>query len=104
MIDLLVKEGCNVRAYGPGCYGGMQAQSGWQDNILQNMYDAILDADALLLLTEWKEFRLPSWEVIGKAMRNKLVIDGRNIYDPSELDEAGFEYHCIGRWDRNNKQ
>ena len=62
----------------------------------KDMYDAVLDADALLLLTEWKEFRLPSWEVIAKAMQRKLVIDGRNIFDPEELKEAGFEYHCVG--------
>jgi UDPglucose 6-dehydrogenase len=97
MIDLLVKEGCNVRAYDPVAMEECKRRVGDKITYCKNMYDAILDADALLLLTEWKEFRLPSWEVIGKAMRNKLVIDGRNIYDPSELDEAGFEYHCIGR-------
>lgn len=97
MIDLLVKEGCNVRAYDPVAMEECKRRVGDKIIYCKNMYDAILDADALLLLTEWKEFRLPSWEVIGKAMRNKLVIDGRNIYDPSELDEAGFEYHCIGR-------
>jgi UDPglucose 6-dehydrogenase len=57
----------------------------------------VLDADALLLLTEWKEFRLPTWGVIKKAMRRALVIDGRNIFDVEELEENGFEYSCIGR-------
>jgi UDPglucose 6-dehydrogenase len=61
------------------------------------MYDAVLDADALLLLTEWKEFRLPTWGVIRKAMRHPLVIDGRNIFDIDEVLESGFEYHCIGK-------
>jgi len=61
------------------------------------MYDAVLDADALMLLTEWKEFRIPSWGVVRKAMRGNLVLDGRNIYDPLDLAENGFEYHCIGR-------
>ena len=59
--------------------------------------EAVLDADALLLLTEWKEFRLPTWGVIKRAMRRPLVIDGRNIFDVEELQENGFEYHCIGR-------
>lgn len=63
----------------------------------RDMYEATLDADALLLLTEWKEFRLPSWDVISRSMRNQLVIDGRNIFDSDELADAGFEYHCIGR-------
>ena len=69
------------------------------DNIeyCRDMYEATLDADALLLLTEWKEFRLPSWDVISRSMRNQLVIDGRNIFDSDELADAGFEYHCIGR-------
>jgi UDPglucose 6-dehydrogenase len=62
-----------------------------------DMYDAVLDADALLLLTEWKEFRLPTWAVIRKAMKNALVIDGRNIFDIEDLEENGFEYHCIGK-------
>jgi UDPglucose 6-dehydrogenase len=57
----------------------------------------VLNADAILLLTEWKEFRLPSWEVIAKAMNRPLVIDGRNIFDAEELEEIGFEYHCIGK-------
>ena len=56
-----------------------------------------MDADALLLLTEWKEFRLPSWPVVKKAMRQALILDGRNIYDKKELEEAGFEYYCIGK-------
>ena len=60
-------------------------------------YDAVLDADALLLVTEWKEFRLPGWGVIKKAMKRPLVIDGRNIFDTEELNENGFEYHCIGK-------
>jgi len=57
----------------------------------------VLDADVLLLLTEWKEFRLPTWGVIKKAMKQPLVIDGRNIFDSEELDEYGFNYYCIGK-------
>ena len=60
------------------------------------MYDAALDADALLIVTEWKEFRMPAWGVLKKAMHNHLIIDGRNIYDKEEIKETGFEYHCIG--------
>ena len=62
-----------------------------------NKYDAVEDADALILVTEWKEFRLPDWEKVGKKMKRRLVIDGRNIYDAEELKEQGFEYRCIGR-------
>ena len=61
------------------------------------VYDAVLDADALLILTEWKQFRLPSWGVVGKSMKKCLVIDGRNIYDAEEMKGNGFEYYCIGK-------
>ena len=60
-------------------------------------YEATLDTDALLLVTEWKEFRMPSWNAIRKLMSVPLVIDGRNIYDKTELAENGFIYYCIGR-------
>lgn len=61
------------------------------------MYEAVIDADALALLTEWKQFRVPSWNVLHRVMRGNLIIDGRNIYDPDELAEEGFIYHCIGK-------
>ncbi len=103
VIDLLLKAGCNIRVYDPvamdECKRRMSVM-GLEDAPLtycKDMYDAVLNSDALLLLTEWKEFRLPSWEVIAKTMNNKLVVDGRNIFDPAELKEAGFEYHCIGK-------
>ena len=63
----------------------------------EERYDAGCEADALLLLTEWKVCRLPSWTAIHKWMARPLVIDGRNIYDLDEMREYGFEYHCIGR-------
>jgi UDPglucose 6-dehydrogenase len=62
----------------------------------KDMYEALLDADALLLVTEWKQFRMPSFGVMKKSMKNALIIDGRNIYDAKELADAGFEYSAIG--------
>jgi UDPglucose 6-dehydrogenase len=59
------------------------------------MYDAAVNADALLLLTEWKEFRLPSWKVLRKTMNAPVVLDGRNIYDREEMKDNGFVYECI---------
>jgi len=61
-----------------------------------DIYDAVLDADALLLVTEWKEFRMPSWGVVRKSMKGSLIIDGRNIYDKMEMKELGFVYDGIG--------
>ena len=97
IIDLLLMAGCNIRAYDPIAMDECRRRIGDKLTYCRDMYDAVLDADALLLLTEWKEFRLPSWEVIHKAMKNPLVIDGRNIFDAEELAEVGFEYHGIGK-------
>ena len=97
IIQKLLDVGCTIRAYDPIAMDECRRRMG--DSVLycRDMYDAVLDADALLLLTEWKEFRLPTWGVIRKAMRHPLVIDGRNIFDIDEVLESGFEYHCIGK-------
>ncbi len=97
MIRLLLDAGCTVRAYDPVAMNECKRRIGDTITYCNDMYDAVLDADALLLLTEWKEFRLPTWAVIKKAMRCPLVIDGRNIFDSEDLEENGFEYHCIGK-------
>ena len=97
MIKLLQEAGCTIRAYDPVAMDECKRRIGDTVTYCNDMYDAVLDADALLLLTEWKEFRLPTWAVIKKAMRRPLVIDGRNIFDSEELAENGFEYHCIGK-------
>ncbi len=97
MIRLLLDAGCVIRAYDPVAMDECKRRIGDSITYCNDMYDAVLDADALLLLTEWKEFRLPTWAVIHKAMNRALVIDGRNIFDAEDLEECGFEYHCIGR-------
>ena len=97
MIDKLLDAGCKIRAYDPVAMDECRRRVGNKVTYCRDMYDAVLDADAMLLLTEWKEFRLPTWGVIKKAMRKPLVIDGRNIFDPDELAENEFEYHCIGK-------
>lgn len=97
MIDKLLEAGCTIRVYDPIAMDECRRRIGDKVTYCRDMYDAVLDADALLLLTEWKEFRLPTWGVIKKAMRRPLVIDGRNIFDIEELQENDFEYHCIGK-------
>ena len=102
IIDLLQKAHCKIQAYDPVAMSECKRRMALRDQqpdivYCPNMYDAVNNADALLLLTEWKEFRLPSWKVIAKAMNHLLVIDGRNIFDAEELTENGFEYHCIGK-------
>ena len=90
LIDKLLKAGCQIRAYAPAAMQECKRRIG-------DMYDAVLDADALMLVTEWKEFRLPSWAVIRKTMAQQIVLDGRNIYDKKEMEELGFVYSCIGK-------
>lgn len=97
LIDKLIHAGCKIRAYDPASMDECRRRIGEQIYYANNLYDAILDADALMLLTEWKEFRLPSWLVIKKAMAHPIVLDGRNIYDKKELEEMGFTYYCIGK-------
>lgn len=97
MIDLLLRAGCVVRAYDPAAMDECKRRVGNSITYSRDMYEAVQGADALILLTEWKEFRLPNWEIVGKSMKRKVVIDGRNIFDSQELEEAGFIYHCIGK-------
>jgi UDPglucose 6-dehydrogenase len=96
LIDKLVKAGCNVRVYDPVAMTECKRRIGDAVIYAKDMYDAVIDADALLVVTEWKEFRLPSWTVIHKAMSDNVILDGRNIYERKELAELGFRYHCIG--------
>lgn len=95
IIDLLLKAGCNLRVYDPVAMGECKRRIGEKVYYARDMYDAALDADALLLLTEWKEFRLPSWAVLKKTMQLPVVVDGRNIYEKKEMQENGFVYACI---------
>ncbi|MCM1070710.1 MAG: UDP-glucose/GDP-mannose dehydrogenase family protein [[Clostridium] fimetarium] len=96
-IDHLLDAGCVVRVFDPVAMDECRRRLGDKVEYATDMYDAVLDADALLLLTEWKQFRLPSWGVVTRSMRSPLVIDGRNIYDADDLAEQGVTYHCIGR-------
>lgn len=98
LIKKLIEAGCIVSVYDPVAIP--EAQRRLQAGMVlygKDIYETVIDADALLLVTEWKEFRMPSWSVIKKLMSTPLILDGRNIYDKTELEEAGFIYHCIGR-------
>ena len=96
MIQKLLDAGCKVRVYDPVAMDECRRRVGDAVEYAVDMYGAVLDSDALLLLTEWKQFRLPSWGVIKKTMNHAVVIDGRNIYDAQELAGWGFDYLCIG--------
>ena len=96
LIDLLLEAGCKVKVYDPVAMEECRRRIGDRVEYCRDKYEAAVDAEALLLVTEWKEFRVPSWEVLKKAMRGRVVIDGRNIYDREEMKRNDFEYECIG--------
>ncbi len=96
-IGRLLEAGCIVKVFDPVAMAECRRRLGDKVEYATDMYDAVLDADALLLMTEWKQFRLPSWGVVTRSMRTPLVIDGRNIYDADDMAAQGIIYHCIGR-------
>ena len=97
LIDLLLKAGAQVKVYDPVAMDECRRRIGVSVYYARDMYDAVTGADALMLVTEWKEFRMPNIETLKDKMKGRLVLDGRNILDGEELVMAGFEYHCIGK-------
>ena len=95
-IRLLQDSGCRVKVYDPVSMKECRRRIGNSVEYAADMYEAVLEADALLLHTEWKQFRMPSWGVIKKAMKTPLVIDGRNIYDAEELKKLGLRIFPLG--------
>ena len=96
LIEKLLEAGCRVQVYDPIAMERCRAVLGDRVTYAKDMYDAALDADAVMLVTEWKVFRLPSWETLRRVMRTPLLIDGRNIYDRDEVLAAGIMYDRIG--------
>ena len=96
LIEKLLAAGATVSVYDPIAMEECKRRIGDVVTYAKDIYDAALDADALMVVTEWKEFRLPSWAVLKRTMKQPILIDGRNIYDRHELDEQGFLYSCIG--------
>jgi len=96
LIDKFVDAGCEIVAYDPVAINESKRRIGDKINYATDPYAALLDADCLLIATEWKEFRVPDLAVIKNNLKNPLIFDGRNIYDTKEMKEAGFEYFCIG--------
>lgn len=97
IISLLLEAECVVKVFDPVAMDECRRHMKEKVKYARDMYDAVLDADALLLLTEWKLFRLPNWGIVKKAMNKTVLFDGRNIYNAQEMNELGFDYFCIGR-------
>lgn len=96
LIDKIIAAGGKVKVYDPIAISECQRRIGDKVAYGTDMYDAALDADALLLVTEWREFRFPNFAILSKVMKEKTIIDGRNIYDRNELDQHEFTYYKIG--------
>ncbi|TAE84128.1 MAG: UDP-glucose/GDP-mannose dehydrogenase family protein, partial [Bacteroidetes bacterium] len=96
IIENLLKAGANIKGFDPVAMHEAQKVLGEQITYCKDPYDALIDADALLIATEWPEFRSPNFNVMAKLLKNKVVFDGRNIYDLEEMKELGFNYYCVG--------
>jgi UDPglucose 6-dehydrogenase len=97
LIEQLLAQGATVKAYDPAAMEECERKIGNTISYAKDQYEALIEADALVLLTEWSEFRLPNFKVMEKLMKKKVVFDGRNIYDPAEMQELGYYYSSIGR-------
>ena len=96
LIGKLLEAGCRVKVYDPVAMDECRRRIGDRVEYSRDMYDAAAGADALMLVTEWKEFRVPSYAVLAGVMKEKVIVDGRNIYDREEVEYAGFAYYKIG--------
>jgi UDPglucose 6-dehydrogenase len=96
LIDKIIAAGGKVKVFDPIAINECKRRIGDKVAYGDDMYDAALDADALLLVTEWREFRFPNFAILGKVMKEKVIIDGRNIYDRNELNQNDFTYYKIG--------
>ncbi|MDD2641980.1 MAG: UDP-glucose/GDP-mannose dehydrogenase family protein [Bacteroidales bacterium] len=97
LIDKLLKAGCKVQAYDPVAMDECRRRLGDRITYAKDLYQAAANAHALVLVTEWKEFRMPGWEILKKVMKQPVVLDGRNIYLAEDMAANGFHYLCIGR-------
>lgn len=97
VIEKLLEAGTSVKVYDPVAMDECRRRIGDRVVYCKDMYDVVIDADALAVLTEWKEFRIPSWSVIKRVMKQPVLVDGRNIYSKDEVIAEGFEYAAIGK-------
>jgi UDPglucose 6-dehydrogenase len=97
IIEELSREGVQIRAYDPVAMEEAKRVLGDKIEYCQDKYETLIDADGLVVVTEWPEFRVLNYGVLEKLMREKVIFDGRNIYEADELQEHGFSYYCIGK-------
>lgn len=96
-IDALIEAGCEIKAYDPEAMEKVQELIGDKITYTKGPYEALKDADALMIVTEWPQFRTPEFEVMEVLLKNKVIFDGRNLYDLAHMKEMGYTYYSIGR-------
>jgi UDPglucose 6-dehydrogenase len=96
-IKTLLAEGVTIKAYDPEAQENVKKIMGDQITFGTDLYDTITGADALLVVTEWPEFRTPEFDKISSLLKNKVIFDGRNVFEPDQMQELGFDYYSIGR-------
>jgi UDPglucose 6-dehydrogenase len=96
IIQKLLDAGAKVNAYDPVAINEAKRRIGDVVSYSKDQYEALIDADALLMVTEWPEFRFPNFNVVKKLLKNHVIFDGRNVYDVQEMKSLGFDYFCIG--------
>jgi UDPglucose 6-dehydrogenase len=97
IIDALTAAGATVTAYDPEAIPNVKAQIGDKIQYAPNQYEALQNAAALIIATEWSEFRTPDFERMEKEIKHKIIFDGRNIFDVAKMNDLGYNYVCIGR-------
>jgi len=97
VVDALLEKGATIRAFDPEAIENTKRRMGDSIEYAEGMYDALDDADALVICTEWHEFRRPDWDEIGSRLNRKLIFDGRNLYKPTQMAEKGYMYLSVGR-------
>ena len=97
VINALLERGAKIKAYDPKAMDTAKTYFGDKITYAESSYEATVGAEALILLTEWNEFRRPDLEKLKKVLKKPIIFDGRNQYDEKRLLEKGFEYYCIGK-------
>ena len=102
MIDALTNEGATICAFDPEAMKNVKNVVGDKIDYADNQYDTLKDADALIIATEWNEFRTPDFSKIAQSLKNKAIFDGRNLFDLAAIKQLGFHYESVGRATINN--
>ena len=102
-IRVLLEKGVRIKAYDPEAMPNVKQTVGDSIHFAQNQYEALEEADGLIIMTEWPVFRTPDFDKIGELLKNKVIFDGRNLYEPTMMERAGFSYFSIGRKIINGK-